>query len=154
MKKTTPESFLQKIDRSSGSLGCWVYRGSLANTGYGRSVYCGKRWQAHRLAWHLLVGAIPEKKYVLHKCDNPPCCNPAHLWLGTQEDNMKDCSRKNRARNGHVKLSEKQVLEMIALRKTKKLTYEKIGAAFGVHNSTAHLAIKGRTWKHLKRSKK
>lgn len=95
--------------------GCWVWRGPTGYRGYGRikvSRRAGalkKRWvQAHRLAYEVWVGEIPEGRYVLHRCDNPPCVCPDHLFLGTQADNMTDMARKGRARNGGPTLSQKE----------------------------------------------
>ena len=77
--------------------GCHVWTSTLAKGGYGRVLV-----SAHRLAWELAHGPIPEGMLVLHKCDNPPCCNPEHLFIGTVADNMADKTRKKRARNGYT----------------------------------------------------
>ena len=80
--------------------GCWVWQGSAGKDGYGRMVYRldGQRVirGAHRVSWEVANGPIPEGMHVLHRCDNPPCVNPAHLFLGTQADNMRDMTRKGR----------------------------------------------------------
>jgi HNH endonuclease len=76
--------------------GCHVWRGG------GRRTYGALMITAHRLAWEMANGPIPEGMLVLHKCDNPRCCNPDHLCLGTQLDNMADMSRKGRARNRYT----------------------------------------------------
>ena len=71
--------------------GCWEWLGSRTDCGYGRLwVFSSKKTLAHRLSYDLLVGDIPESTLVLHHCDNPPCWNPNHLFLGTQKDNMAD----------------------------------------------------------------
>ena len=77
--------------------GCHVWSSTLSTGGYGRVLV-----SAHRLAWELKHGPIPNGLLVLHRCDNPPCCNPEHLFLGTATDNMADKTRKGRARNGHT----------------------------------------------------
>jgi len=81
-----------KIDHN----GCWIWQGSIANNGYGNIKYKGKRWNTHRVSYIEFVGDIPEGLFVLHKCDVRACCNPEHLWLGTQKDNMHDASLKGR----------------------------------------------------------
>ena len=80
---------------------CWEWNGGRAPTGYGTfGVASGKARRAHRVAWELIHGAAPGELCVLHRCDNPPCVNPAHLFLGTQLDNARDKMRKKRYRNG------------------------------------------------------
>lgn len=74
---------------------CMEWKGSRAN-GYGQKHINGKRHKTHRLAWAWANGPIPDGMLVLHSCDNPPCCNPNHLFLGTQSDNMRDCANKGR----------------------------------------------------------
>ena len=64
--------------------------------GYGRLWFEGRMWMAHRLAWTQAHGPIPRGLFVLHSCDNPPCINPDHLFLGTQLDNMRDAAQKGR----------------------------------------------------------
>lgn len=75
---------------------CWPWTGRRGGRGYGRVGSCG----AHRLAWELTNGAIPAGLWVLHRCDNPPCVNPSHLWLGTHADNMADMRAKGRSARG------------------------------------------------------
>lgn len=77
---------------------CWVYVGPTKQGGYGRFSYgCGgKKKLAHRVAWELANGPIPDGLLVCHSCDNPPCCNPKHLFLGTHQDNKDDAVAKDR----------------------------------------------------------
>ena len=77
--------------------GCWLWTVA-ANGGYGHLKRAGKRLLAHRVSWEIHNGAIPDGLWVLHRCDNPPCVNPAHLFLGTPGDNVLDCVSKGRAR--------------------------------------------------------
>lgn len=91
------EQFWSKVEKSDG---CWRYRGAHSSDGYGRV----SRWingrehhiSAHRYAWFLVNGLVPEDKCVLHRCDNPPCCNPDHLFLGSHIENMRDKMAKGR----------------------------------------------------------
>jgi hypothetical protein len=76
--------------------GCWAYQGAITQHGYGALVRNGEKIGAHKRAWELAKGPIPDGLYVLHHCDNPPCCNPAHLFLGTQIDNLADMRAKGR----------------------------------------------------------
>lgn len=90
---------LQKIDRSGGLFACWPWNGYRNLDGYGIvSRRRGGRCLAHRYAFEQYVGPIPENSVVLHSCDNPRCCNPAHLSIGTQAENVADMIKKGRAR--------------------------------------------------------
>lgn len=90
------EKFWSRIDRSGGPHACWPWQGYIGSHGYGRMTINYRDWLAHRLVWMLAHGAIPKGLWVLHHCDNPPCCNPAHLWLGTTQDNTADRDAKGR----------------------------------------------------------
>jgi hypothetical protein len=75
---------------------CWLYQGTLGWKGYGQISYRNKQWGTHRLSYTLHRGPIPKGMHVCHTCDVRNCCNPDHLWLGTDKDNMQDASRKGR----------------------------------------------------------
>lgn len=83
--------------------GCWLWTGGLDRHGYGRFGFGHKKWKAHRASWEVFVGKIPDDMYMLHKCDNPQCIRPQHLFLGTQMDNMRDMQQKGRSRYGGKK---------------------------------------------------
>lgn len=97
----TPEQeqrFWLKVDKSAGPNACWPWTGYCHPTGYGQNGARIKEKFAHRIAWQIVHGPIPDGLYVLHHCDNPPCCNPGpkHLFLGTQKDNLCDAKQKGR----------------------------------------------------------
>lgn len=87
--------FWAKVEKADG---CWLWRGSLRANGYGRYGRSGEG--THRIAWVLTNGPIRDSLWVLHCCDNPPCVNPAHLFLGTHQDNMTDRNAKGRQMRG------------------------------------------------------
>lgn len=75
---------------------CWLWRGAVDTAGYGDCWFRGRTTGAHRVSWQIFRGEIPDGLFVLHKCDNPICVNPDHLFLGTHSDNMQDASAKGR----------------------------------------------------------
>ena len=91
----TEAEFRARLRRTEA--GCLEWTGARTSTGYGQVyVRAGKRVRAHRLAWEFARGAIPVGMSVLHRCDNPVCCDVEHLWLGTQLDNVRDMDAKGR----------------------------------------------------------
>lgn len=89
------ERFWARVQKTEG---CWLWTGSRRRDGYGQLSWDGRTYQAHRLAWELHNGAIPESLIVLHECDHPPCVRPDHLRLGTYSENMQDCVKRGRWR--------------------------------------------------------
>lgn len=79
--------------------GCWEWTACLDKYGYGEFRFEGKTKRAHRVSWILKHGSIDDSLFICHKCDNPKCVNPDHLFLGTRLDNQRDMSKKNRGRN-------------------------------------------------------
>jgi hypothetical protein len=148
--------FFAQIDRTPSPAGCWLWKRALHHSGYGVAYLNRRQWQAHRLAYHLFIGPIPDGLWVLHQCDNRQCCNPDHLFLGTQADNMSDCARKGRTNKPHgeghsaAKLTEDQAREILRLRRETSLTMREIGERFGVTIGAVSGIVNGRNWPHIK----
>lgn len=92
------DRFWSRVDKAAGPDGCWPWTGALHEKGYGLFGLSDKTWRAHRYALIASGVAIPDGMVVMHKCDNPPCCNPDHLQVGTSRANIHDMIAKGRAR--------------------------------------------------------
>lgn len=139
---------------------CWPFQGHLTKKGYGG---CGRRGRAHRVAWELTYGPIPNGLHVLHKCDNPSCCNPRHLFLGTSLDNSRDMVNKGRSSRGdkhYSRIHPERASRGEVISKFKETDIRKIRAMKDVsrkiiakrfHISPAQISriLNGKTWKWL-----
>lgn len=149
-----PKRFWSKVN--VGEVGeCWDWLAQTDGWDYGRFQIHDKPWQAHRVAWILTYGPIPEGLGVLHHCDNPGCCNPYHLFLGTPADNVADAVRKGRQRgpkgerNPKSKLTEDNVLDIRELHDTGEWTQREIAEEFDVSRGAIRGVVNRRTWKHI-----
>lgn len=134
---------------------CWPWTGSTNEHGYGafhNKLYSTRA--AHRIAWQLFNKAtIPGGMDCCHRCDNPPCCNPGHLFIGTHKENMLDAVAKGRTkkgvhgeRHGRSKLSEVHVREILASRGVSK---KALARKFGVSRETIEDITRRRSWRHI-----
>jgi hypothetical protein len=165
IRKRVPiaERFLSKVTPEPNT-GCWLWTGALAGGGYG---YLGRggqgagNVQAHRASWEIHNGPIPDGLWVLHRCDNRQCVSPAHLFLGTQSDNMRDMVGKGRAasaetkargeRNAAAKLTAEQVTEIrAACAAGGRGIRTALALKYGVCRTTITYAARGDTWAHAK----
>lgn len=135
---------------------CWEWVAGKNYKGYGRLNVGGRQLMlAHRLAWVLACGEIPEGLCVCHHCDNPACCNPSHLFLGTNADNMADMVAKGRASHAtglrgsahpRAKLTEAGVLEIRRLWEEASLSQREIGKMFGVGRRAIGKIVRRENW--------
>lgn len=151
------ERFDAKVDRSRGEDGCWHWTGSVTrrygNIRIASKAFAGKQTErAHRVAWMLERGPIPEGGHVLHRCDNPICVNPAHLFIGDDSSNVADKVAKGRHPSGErapgAKLTERDVrliLGALSLGESAR----SIADRFGVKPGAVYAIRAGRTWKSL-----
>lgn len=167
--RSVAERFWSKVDiRTSNE--CWPWLAQRNTRGYGQfKAQRNGRWQpmaAHRMAWWLTYGNDPNDLSVCHTCDNPPCCNPAHLWLGTTAENMADRNTKGRQARGMThgwqthperigrgervntaKLTAAQVLAIRAM--LGRVQQKTIAYEFGVSTQLISAIATGRVWRHL-----
>jgi hypothetical protein len=132
---------------------CWNWKGYVHPSGYGRIVIQHKFKLAHRIAYSLKYGEIPDGLHVCHKCDNRLCCNYNHHFLGTNADNQADRDAKGRQTKGEKigasKLVTSQVYEIRKLYATGKYSRNDLAAQFQVTRVNIGLIVTGRAWKHL-----
>jgi hypothetical protein len=154
-KRPLAERFWEKVDSSSGVDSCWPWTGysySFRKCTYG-TIYAEKRPQlSHRIAWELSFGSIPKGLNVLHSCDNGLCCNPKHLFLGTQSDNAKDMISKGRGHKGSehyaAKLTEANIAEIRHL-SDQGWAQRKIAEKLGVCQQSISDILHRKTWTHI-----
>ena len=102
-RQQTIARFWANVDQSSE---CWEWKAARDPYGYGAARYEAKKIHSHRLAYILTYGPIPKGMQICHRCDNPPCCRPDHLFLGTAADNAADREQKGRGRHGRKRLNQ------------------------------------------------
>jgi len=167
MKKETLFDYYERTPA-----GCWEWTRGRFRSGYGAAYVDGRQQVAHRVAYEIVKGPIPAGMYVCHRCDNPPCINPDHLWLGSHRENMHDAIRKGRSSkppvhvggehwrlkyphmvehgedNPNAIMTDEQVIQM---RKDYVSGHplDAICARYEINRSTMHDYTSGRSWKHL-----
>ncbi|MGQ0721043.1 MAG: HNH endonuclease [Candidatus Eiseniibacteriota bacterium] len=166
--------FWSKVDKSGD---CWIWTAGSSRNGYGQFHMNGRPHRAPRVAWEWAHGVIPDGLFVCHRCDNPACVNPEHLFLGTPSDNMKDASRKGRVswqrrpwtlprgndhwanktperrttgeRHGMAKLTSTDVVEMRRM-SASGVPNKVLAERFGVHRNTALKIVTHKQWRALR----
>lgn len=147
------ERFWHYVQISEEASSCWLWRGYISKDGYGSFTPSHIPIRAHRFMYKLTYGNIPPKTLICHTCDNPPCVNPKHLFIGTNSDNMKDASKKGRLKgkkgtlNPLAKLTEKQVLQIRSLKGL--ISCRKLADIFNVSNQRISAIMIRKVWTHI-----
>lgn len=181
--KRTPEQqiaqFWERVDKSGGEDACWNWTrgcsGGASERSYGQYYMGERKVTTHRLAYQLVYGEIPSGMEVCHTCDNPSCCNPRHLFLGTHKDNMQDRERKGRgtakgqrrglqnpastdikppskkcgSHNGQSKLDEDDVRLIRSVYADGTMSQRKLAKEFHVHPSLIGFIVRRVYWQHI-----
>ncbi len=159
MDKKDADRFWDKVMPDSGTE-CWEWIACTDDDGYGRFNLNRIMVQAHRVSWTEFNGPIPAGLCVLHDCDNPPCVNPVHLFLGTQADNSADMVAKGRqgerpgpglrgSDHPRAKLIESEVLEIRRLYVIGDVTRQQLADRYGVRSCAISALLRRKTWKHI-----
>lgn len=144
--------FWRKVRKTDS---CWLWTGTPNRDGYGRfryglsNKYGGVEKMAHRVSWELANGAIPEGMVICHKCDNPPCVNPDHLFMGTSLDNSRDRDQKGRTLSGERNPISKLTWEKVSLIRTMRAAGSKqqpLADMFGVSQAVISDIVLGKRW--------
>lgn len=148
-KSNTPEHFWAQVDKVGE---CWIWTGPLNKYGYGKTAWHGKQITAHRLAYELSHGPIPDGQCVCHTCDTRPCIRPDHLWLGSPAENTHDMMAKGRGAyqaselNGQAKFGWAEVDEIRRAYFTHELTRPQLAVKFHVAKGTIDKIIREEHW--------
>lgn len=130
---------------------CWLWTAAHTQFGYGCFYHRGRQELAHRIAYELWNGRLPEGAHVMHSCDTPACINPGHLVAGTAKENLQDAARKGRTtlgeRNSHAKLTRNQVEEIRLLYAAKLVSAVELGRRYGVTDTHIYSIVTGKTWR-------
>lgn len=130
---TTEDRFLRKVKPVES--GCHEWQSTLSKQGYGKFWFDGVQVPAHRMAYQLFAGEIPEGMMVCHRCDNPKCVNPEHLFIGTQQDNVRDMWAKGRGIGRRV-LTNAHVKAIQALLADGRISQQRIASVVGISQVT------------------
>ena len=149
------DRFWSRVDMSGGPGACWPWTLSCYTAGYGQVWWEGRHRGAHVVAFAITTGSLPAN-HVLHRCDNPPCCNPAHLFEGTHDDNMADMVQKGRQHN-ELKVSRgsangRAVLDEDRVRELRELAAQGAGHAnlarqFGISDTHVRRVVRKVAWR-------
>jgi len=165
--KMSEKEFFSKVDKSGGESACWPWAGCKNQSGYGVTSIDGKYTATHRAAYFYANGITETHLCVCHSCDNPPCCNPGHLFLGTSPENTANMvskgrqskgkshsdalmpSRKRGEENNLSVMTDEKVMELRKLYSETKIRLKDLAKQFGISYGGAQKIVLGIVWKHL-----
>lgn len=150
---TLEERFWSKVDKSGD---CWTWQGTRGHHGHGALKVAGSMVAAHRLSWEFANGAIPPGAYICHRCDNPPCVRPDHLYAGDATTNMSDRVERGDPNgwmrgedHGNAVLAESDVTDIRNLYQTGQWTQRELAARFGVAQVNVGRIVRREQWRHI-----
>lgn len=148
MQNNLTKRFFKHVKKTST---CWLWIGNKIKSGYGLFSIDGKRFYAHRVSWTIENGTIPFGKNILHRCDNPPCVRPGHLFDGTQRDNSIDMLSKKRGRSyGRLQVLDPQkVLWIRRQYATGEFTTYELADVLKISQDSVASVLNGKHWKHV-----
>ncbi len=147
--KSLSERFFSKVKKTDG---CWEWQAGKDHFGYGRINVSGKNKHSHIVSWEIFNGSILNKLCVLHKCDNPGCVNPDHLFLGTRADNIRDMYNKKREyilkceENGRSKLTKDLVIKIRSEYEQENIYQWVLAEKYGVSQPVISKIIRNERW--------
>jgi hypothetical protein len=153
MKLPVADGFWSKVQIGPD---CWIWIGFTNRQGYGYLAKGGTErgnYYAHRVSWEIHFGLVPHGMLVLHHCDNPSCVNPAHLWLGTNHDNVRDRDKKSRGalpdNKGESNGQHKLIASNIPVIRSLDLSQRAIGKIYGITQPTVSEIRSRKLWAHV-----
>lgn len=151
VKRSLAQRFWERVDQRSAAE-CWAWTGARYNTGYGQLWSGTRSVGAHRVSWELHYGKVPAGHGVFHRCDNRPCVNPSHLFVGPQLANMRDKVSKDRQARGETDGNSRYTANMVRevrARYASGMTQREAGEPFGMKQAVVSDIVRRRTWRHI-----
>jgi len=151
---STAERFWSKVEKTDN---CWIWKGSIDVDGRGRFKLGGGNRSAHRVSWMLIHGELPKGMCVCHRCDNPKCVKPAHLFLGTHLDNMRDMAEKGRRKGIAVRIGSAHGMAVINEEQAKQVKYGSfkrgeltaLAKRWKINTDVIYQIRAGQNWRHV-----
>ena len=148
MKKTIEQRFWEKV-KKGGDDECWLWIGARNNAGYGNIKAEGKYINGHRLSYKIHFGEIKKGMYICHKCDNPSCVNPKHLFMGIPQENDNDKVKKQRQSRGEKHPISKLTEELVRKIRKESGSHQSLSIKYNVSRRLIGMVKQKSIWKHV-----